>query len=260
MGQCGVDSMDKQRSPLTRRPPATGVSRFALVDMARGLAVLLMCAYHFCYDLNYFGIARLDFQHDAFWRGSRTLILTLFLGIVGVSLYLSAATGFRWRAIARRLLLLLLCSGAVSLGSYVLFPHRWIYFGVLHFIALASLLGLAFVRLGRFNALLGAALIAAGIEVGNPWFNRPWLQWVGLMTYKPPTEDYVPLLPWFGIVLLGLVVGDLLYGRKRAPDFARRDYPSPPARVLGFLGRHSLVIYMTHQPMFMGMLYLLHRF
>jgi uncharacterized membrane protein len=186
----------------------------------------------------------------------RGFILGCFLALVGVSLAITAQQGIRWAAYAQRLALIALCAAAVSAGSYFFFPASWIYFGVLHFIFVAGLLGLAFAHLHWTNLAVGIALIAAGAVLAYPLFDQPWLHWVGLMTRKPVTEDYVPLLPWFGFVLVGLFLGKQFLtadGRGRA-----RRWPgtAPVSRLLRWLGRRSLAIYMLHQPVLIGILYL----
>ncbi len=231
-------------------------TRYAALDVSRGIAIALMVIYHFSFDLNYFQLVNIDFSHDPFWLGSRTLILSLFLALMGTSLYLAAARRLSLRRYLRRLALLVLCAVLVSAGSYAIFPERMIFFGVLHFIAVASVLGLAFVRAGWLNAGLGVALIGLGITVQHPWFDQSALQWLGLMTHKPATEDYVPLLPWFGVVLLGMFLGSRLSDRTVPLRLMRWQAHAPLARALAFSGRHSLLIYMLHQPMLLAGLWL----
>ncbi len=229
--------------------------RYPAVDVLRGTAIALMFSYHFSYDLTYFGLARFDFYNGAFWLGFRALIVSLFLATVGISLVLASADGVRPRPFLRRVAVLLLYAGAVSLASYIMFRERMIFFGILHFIAVASVLALPFLRLYRGNLALGTALILLGAYYQNPLFDTPGLRWIGLMTYKPPTEDYVPLLPWFGVVLIGLFLGKLLFRERRVAALADWRGHHPLARVLALGGRHSLNIYMLHQPLFMGLLW-----
>lgn len=229
--------------------------RIPLLDLLRGLAIALMVGYHLCFDLDYYGRLEIDFNHSPLWLGLRTLIVSLFLGVMGASLQLATAGGIRWPRYLRRLAWLLGCAGAVSLGSYLLFPKSYIFFGVLHFIAAASLLGLLFRRLYALNGLLGAGLILLGLTVESTLFDHPALQWVGLMSHKPVTEDYVPLLPWFGVVLLGMALGRWL--SQRPPDSPLRRWPGGVAwaHPLRLAGRHGLLIYMLHQPLLLGLLY-----
>ncbi len=230
--------------------------RYPIVDLLRGLAILMMFSYHFSFDLNYFGFIRQDFYRNPFWLDYRTLIVSLFLGLVGVSLFLATRHGFRPRAYFRRLGLLIFFAALVSIGSYIQFADRFIFFGILHFIALASVLGLLFTRFYRLNLVLGTGLIVLGTQFQHAAFNQPWLQWIGLMTHKPFTEDYVPLLPWFGVVLLGIFVGKLVFQQQPQAWLQNCQCQHPLMQTLSFGGRHSLLIYMLHQPVFMGLLYL----
>lgn len=236
--------------------------RYPIVDALRGSAIVLMLVYHFSYDLAYFGLASFDFSGTPFWLGFRALIVSLFLFTVGISLHLATATGLRPRPFLRRLALLLLAATGISLLSALMFPGRAIFFGILHFIAVASVLGLPFVHLDRLkphlNLVLGLVLIALGLGVQHPLFDHPALQWIGLMTQKPATEDYVPLLPWFGVVLLGIWTGGRLFAANRtgsAPIWLTWRANSPLGRTLTRGGRHSLAIYLLHQPLFMGLLW-----
>ena len=117
-----------------------------LIDALRGAAIVMMIAYHFLFDLNYFGLLKQNFYQDAFWVAARSVILTSFLTLVGISLTLAADSGMRWPRYGRRLALIAACATLVSVASYLMFPASWIRFGVLHFIVVASVLGLAFDR------------------------------------------------------------------------------------------------------------------
>lgn len=230
--------------------------RYMAIDVARGGALTMMIAYHLTFDLNLFTRLGIDFNHDPLWLGLRALIVSLFLLLVGISQSLVHRRGFDRRRYLKRLALLILCAGLVTLGSRMMFPSTYIFFGILHFIAVASVLGLLTVRLYRFNLVCGIVLILLGSGFAHPWFDYPLLQWIGLMTHKPFTEDYVPLLPWFGVVQIGQFLGQALF---RLPSgTAVRDWssPAPPFRLLAFGGRHSLLIYMAHQPVLFGLLYL----
>ncbi|MEN6586348.1 MAG: heparan-alpha-glucosaminide N-acetyltransferase [Sulfuricella sp.] len=239
----------------TLSSPASFPSRINGVDMARGVALALMICYHFCFDLNYFQLAEFDFYHSAFWLFARAMIVTLFLLLVGISLHLATANGLRRASYLRRLVTLVACAALVSAASYSMYPASGIFFGVLHFIALASLLGLFFTRFYGINLVTGVTWIAAGLLIQHPWFDQPWANWIGLMTHKPVTEDYVPLFPWFGVVLLGLFLGKSL---TRSAQGKRPQKSLPTAygnRMLALAGRHSLAIYMLHQPVLLGILY-----
>ncbi|MBI5450324.1 MAG: DUF1624 domain-containing protein [Gammaproteobacteria bacterium] len=228
-------------------------SRWAAVDMARGVALLMMIGYHFCYDLKAFGRIQADFDNDPLWLGLRTVIVSLFLGLVGVSLQLASRQRLHWGRYFRRLAALAACAAGISVVSFVMYRQQMIFFGILHFILVASLLALPFRSLGWMNAGLGVGLVMLGSLYSHPLFDQPALQWAGLMTHKPYTVDYVPVLPWFGVVLLGLSLGRWLLDDGRLAHWR----PGSWGRVLAAGGRHSLLIYMLHQPILLGSLYLI---
>lgn len=230
-------------------------ARYIWLDAARGFAIALMVIYHFSYDLDLFGYVDIDFNHDLRWRFFRTVIVSMFLMVVGISLILATRRGVQWRAFNRRIGLLVVCALLVSAGSGWMFPTSLIFFGILHFIAVASLLGLVFTRFYWFNLWLGLLIIGLGMFAQHPLFDQPWLQWLGMMTHKPVTEDYVPLLPWFGVVLTGMFAGQYIVRNKSQVQGVSR-LPAHLLSSLAAAGRHSLLVYMLHQPVLIGVLYL----
>lgn len=231
--------------------------RFQFLDAARGFAILLMFIYHFCYDLDYFGYLNEDFNSDLFWIRFRLLIVTLFLIIVGISLYLAAYRGLNKKHFRKRLLLLIFYSALVSLSSWIMYPKAMIFFGILHFITVASVIGIFFVRLGVINLLLGTLLIITSQIVSHSFFDQPGMQWFGLMTHLPGTVDYVPVLPWFGVVLIGIYLGQRLSQLNAESQLVRWQNNHPLSKLLAFGGRYSLHIYMLHQPLFLGIIYII---
>lgn len=213
-----------------------------------------MIVYHFCYDLNYFKIIVFDFYHDPMWLILRGLIVTLFIGIAGISLHLATFQGINRGKFWKRLFILTGCAMLISLVSFVLFKKRFIFFGILHFMVIANLLGLLFTRWFWFNLIAGIGILTIGLYVQHPLFNQPLLQWVGLMTYKPSTEDYVPLLPWFGIMLLGIFIGKALHYHKQ--DYFYGQIQSVWVQRLAWVGQHSLLIYIVHQPFLISGLFI----
>jgi uncharacterized membrane protein len=230
------------------------VARLAVIDLARGLAVLMMFVYHFCFDLANVGFIRQNLYDDWRWIAWRSLILGMFLVLAGTSLTLAWRAPDPWPAFRRRLLQIAACALLVSLGSYLLFPSSWIWFGVLHHLALASVLAVPFIRRPLLALVTGCSLLALGIFWHYPRFElQPW-QFIGLMSFKPRTEDYVPLLPWFGLVLLGVWLGHLLGHNARLQSSRVLQAGRRWQRALAWTGRHSLLLYMVHQPLFIGLL------
>lgn len=230
---------------------------FEIIDLARGFAILLMFIYHFSYDLDYLGFIQENFATDKFWINFRLLIVASFLTVMGISLYLASYRGLNKKRFKQRLTLLMIYSLLVSASSWVMFPDAIILFGILHFITLASILGLLFIRLGIVNLFLGLTIILMGQFVEYPIFNQAYLHWIGLMTELPYTVDYVPLFPWFGIVLIGIYLGQLLSQRSAESALLNWKNQHPVSKLMTLGGRHSLHIYMLHQPLFLGILYII---
>jgi uncharacterized membrane protein len=220
------------------------------LDALRGVAIVAMIVYHFGFDLRYFGLVRWDFEHDIRWLAARTAILSSFLLIAGISATLArrdAAADARWpRHVAVIAGAALLVTGA----SAMMFPRSFIWFGVLHAIAVSLLLARPLIDRPRIALVAGIIVIAAGILLSSPHFDNRMLGWLGFMTGKPVTEDYVPLFPWAGVLLLGVAAGHALI----ADNFAMLAPLSRLPRALRFLGRHSLAVYLVHQPLLLGLL------
>ena len=233
------------------RAAAPAALRIGAIDGLRGVALCLMVVYHFSFDLNWFGFIRADFDHDPFWLGFRGVIVSAFMLLVGLSLLLARRAGVTPRHFWRRIALIAFCAILVSVASYVTFPQTFITFGILHCIALASVLAWPLARFPLAALAGGVVIVAIGNAVKLPLFDTPWLQWLGLMTHKPLTEDYVPLLPWLGVVMIGIALGHWLSLQQFHP---LRPLSRITPRWLVWMGRHSLVIYMLHQPVLIGLL------
>ena len=229
--------------------------RRTAIDALRGVAICLMVVYHFCFDLRYFRVIAANFEQDPFWLGFRGLIVTSFLTLVGISLVLADRAGSRPAHFWKRIALITACAAAVSIGSYQMFPRSFIYFGILHCIALASILAQPLLRHPRIALVLGLAVIVAGLFVHHPSFDSRELSWLGFTTRKPLTEDYVPLAPWAGVVFIGVAIGNALW---RTDFSVLRPFATMPGW-LQWLGRHSLAVYMVHQPLLIGALWMVLR-
>jgi uncharacterized membrane protein len=234
---------------------ASSPGRIASIDALRAIALIAMIAYHFCFDLRYFGVITPDLEHGPFWLVARTLILSSFLLLAGVSLVLADANKVSDARFWRHVGAIAGCAVLVSTASYLMFPLTFIWFGVLHAIAVTLVLARPLVQFPRTAFLIGCVVIAAGIAFSHPVFNQFALGWIGFLTVKPYAEDYVPLFPWAGVVLCGIAAGHALI-HNRFAVLASFD-PSP--RWLAWLGRHTLAVYMLHQPILIGALWVILR-
>ena len=185
-------------------------SRIPALDALRGLAIIAMVVYHFCFDLQYFRVTRWDFYHDPLWLNARTAILSSFLLIAGVSLVLAERGGSAPARFWRHVGVIAACAAAVSIASFALFPQSWIWFGVLHAIAVSLVLARPLVRRPLLALIVGVCAIAAGNLFANSFFDSRATDWIGFVTAKPHTEDYVPLFPWTGVLLIGIAGGHAL--------------------------------------------------
>lgn len=230
-------------------PPA----RIPALDIARTAALVAMALFHFVFDLEMFGHVAPGTATSGAWRALAVVTAGAFLFLAGAGLWLSHGARIRWPAFWRRLAKIVGAAALVSVGTYVVFPQAFVFFGILHSIALCSLLGLAVLRLPSWAiGVLAAAVYHAPEVLASPLFNAPWWWWTGLQTVPLSTVDYEPIFPWFAPFLAGLAASK---AASRAGLWARLSTPTPSraAQLAGLPGRHSLLIYLVHQPVLIGL-------
>ena len=257
-------------------------ARYDAIDALRGFAMVWMTLFHFCFDLNHFGHIKQDFYSDPIWTWQRTCILSMFLFTAGLSQAIALHQGQNWPRFWRRWGQVAGCAMLVTAGSYVMYPQSFIYFGTLHGIAVMLVVVRLTAGCGRWLWVLGGLAIA--IKYGAAYalstrpvveysqiFNSPALNWLGWITQKPRTEDYVPLFPWLGVMWWGMAAGQWVLAR-RSDWMGKSNIESgsksnkrnnstdekKPAvlKPLAFLGRWSLSYYLLHQPVMIGALML----
>jgi uncharacterized membrane protein len=229
--------------------------RVQTIDMARGAALAAMAIYHFSWDLDFYGLADIPVTSATGWIVFARMIASSFLALVGVSLVLAARGGINWRGYGRRLMQVIAAAAAISLATWFLFPATYIFFGILHAIALFSVLALAFLRLPAWLILALAALaFAAPSLLSGPLFDQSSLLWTGLGTFFPPSNDYVPLFPWFGMTLAGMALAKIAENADLWDRLAGWRPDTALARLASFAGRHSLLVYLAHQPVLLALL------
>lgn len=235
--------------------------RFWEIDFLRGLAIIMMILFHLLYDLNYLGVYNLNL-HSGFWLFFARATATIFILLVGISLTLSFS---RTKTIRGKIYLKYLKRGlkvfswglVITLMTCIFLRDCFVVFGVLHLIGISIILAYPFLKLRFWNLLLGIVFISLGIYLKDLTFGFPWLIWLGLTPDNVCAVDFFPIFPWFGVVLIGIFVGNSLYpGATRKLNLCDQSN-SFIIRSFCFLGRHSLLIYLIHQPLLITLLYLL---
>lgn len=231
------------------------------VDSLRGAAILMMVSYHFLFDLEFLGMVDLGVRTGALGFYAY-LIATMFLLLVGVSLTLSfrrarsgATYGSLFPKYARRGAKIFLLGMLVTTVTLVYPGRGFVVFGVLHCIGLSVLLAYPFLRRGLASLAVGAGAVVAGTLALQTTYSSPLLLWLGLAPDGFYTIDYFPLLPWFGVVLVGVFVGNSLYKPSSEDPNPKAEEGPMDSSKLAFLGRKSLLIYLLHQPLLFAVLY-----
>lgn len=228
------------------------MQRNLTLDIMRTLAIVLMVIFHFIYDLTFFGYASWDIPDGSGWREFRWVIISLFFICLGISLSFVHKSSFKSKKFLKRLGQISLAALLISVFTYIAIPKNWIFFGVLHFLALASCIVVFFVRLPKVCLLISICFLSVGAMQILP---SRWpfdLFFDNLPRY---TNDYVALFPWLGMVFLGVVIAHSTWFLAD-PCLKHIDQNKVSAKYLVWPGQHSLSIYLLHQPVLMGLVYL----
>jgi uncharacterized membrane protein len=241
--------------------------RSLYLDAIRGSLVILMVMYHAAYISVMAGLAHIDLYQGFWWVFPRT-IAAGFVAVSGWSLAGKKARGSSFKAFALRAGRLALPALAISAISAVMFHKGFVFFGILHLLAVASILAWPFLGRPLLSLAAGLAVLAGGLALGSPRFDWPYLAWLGLRPAGLYPVDYLPLLPWFAWCLFGAAAKDLVLlhgsgtaGRPGIGSGIGQGIRSGSTvkgagwlsgagilKPLAFAGRHSLTIYLIHLP------------
>lgn len=215
--------------------------RADLIDVLRTIAICWMIIFHLAYDMKALGFSSTDFS-SGFWYYFPRVIAGSFLFIVGLSLHLAYENKINWSKFWHRQMKIAAGAVIISLTTYFIFPANWVYFGTLHCIFFATLFGVFLVG-KRIIIMVIFLLILGGISSGFDLF------WISQIIRKP-SMDFIPIYPWFLCTALGLFVASF-------EGFWKFVYKFRPHPLLTFPGKHSLIIYLLHQPIIFGTLILI---
>jgi len=227
------------------------INRFWELDFTRGLAVIGMIIFHALWNLNFFGYTTLNLYSG--WLGIfQKVIAVTFLALVGIGLTLSANKHENYKTwFLKRGLFIFGLGMLITAFTFIFFRENLIYFGILHLIGVSIILAIPFAKQIYANLILGLSLIITGLYLQTLTFNFSYLLWLGF--YTPlATFDYYPILPWFGVILIGIAVGNIIYKNgNRLKEI--KEYNN----IISKIGKQSLLIYFIHQPILFGVLMLL---
>ena len=242
----------------TERSTAQKAGRFWEVDAARSVAIIMMVVYHTTYDLDALGGYDIDATSGK-WALFADATAGLFLFLVGVSLAISRSrtTLTGWGLFGKYLArgLRIFAYGMILTGVFLLLDMGVVAFGILHLIGVSIILAYPFLELRWINLVLGLLVFTTGQYVLAQDLTSAgyWLLPFGVVPEGAMMPDYRPLLPWFGVVLIGLFFGNMVYASGRRPARLPKEAP-PVARPLLPLGENSLFIYLIHQPIVIAVL------
>jgi uncharacterized membrane protein len=232
------------------------------IDLLRGVAVIFMILFHFLYDLNYFSIFKIQLYSGPMLYVAYTTA-TIFVILVGLSLTISNSKvkdvmtkkELRYKFLKRGTMIFSL-GMIITFLSWIFIPDRFIIFGILHCIGISIIISLPLLSFRILNLGLGFFLIFIGTYLRSLTFEFFWLIPLGFLPRRFFTIDYFPLLPWFGVVLIGIAIGNFIFpNAKRLYNLRDRSF-NLSVKLLCFLGRNSLIIYFLHQPILIGFIFL----
>ena len=229
-------------------------SRAVLLDLARSVALVGMAIFHFMFDLVMFGYQPPEVILHGFWPLWARVVASSFLFLSGVGLYLAYGQGIDARRLLRRLVKIAGAAVVVTLATRAAMGDQYVFWGILHMIAFGSLAGLLFLRLpAAVTLMVAAGVFWIGQTVASPALDAAPLLFLGLGAEPVYAVDYVPVFPWLAPVLAGVGVGRIAV---RSGLWARIAAVTAPKGSLwdwlAFPGRHSLWVYLIHQPVLIG--------
>jgi uncharacterized membrane protein len=230
------------------------LQRIPTIDIIRGIAIGGVVLFHVVWDLEFAGLIDGVARHPAWLVFGRSLAGT-FMVLVGVSLVLAHRGEIRWGSFSRRLGTILLAAAAITVVTRLAFPANFVYFGILHAIAVATLIGALFLGASALICLaVGTLVLILPLVLESSTFDMRWLAWIGFAAQPPPSNDFVPVFPWVGLTLLGMAAMKWTSAWPVKTRLVQQAHPSRFARTFAWMGRRSLPIYLVHQPILLAII------
>lgn len=229
--------------------------RSAVIDAIKGILVILMIVYHACYIAVMFKLVRLELYQGFWWLFPR-MIAGGFVGVSGWNLAGKRARGARFRDFAKRAGRLVLVAALISAVTWPMFGKSFVFFGIIHLIAVSTVLAYPFLGRPPLAITAAVACTAAGLALGTARFGFTWLAWLGFRPASLYPVDYLPLLPWFAFALSGAAAHDIarrVIAHRLDAKTAPRTVPLRAVSILAAIGKRSLVVYLSHLPLLYGL-------
>jgi uncharacterized membrane protein len=225
--------------------------RYLELDIIRGFAISIMIFFHLIWDLDYYGLSQVDKEMYSFGA----YFPTIFFILVGICLVISSQHRTTGQLLFRGTWIFAI-GLVITAITTVMIPEKPVTFGVLHCIGISIILSTLLIRFKAYNLIIAPIFIIGGLIISNYHVQDPSLFHLAIGLHQKniwsSTVDYFPLLPWFGVILLGLGIGNILYKN------GKRQFTFPdishilPVKAVSWLGKNSLVIYLLHQPVIAG--------
>ena len=235
--------------------------RFFLLDVSRGVSVLAMICYHFYWDLGYFGFIDLGTVIQGIGLLAAQVIGVSFITIAGISgRVLTFSKNFKAK-FSKRIVKLFILSAMISLATFFMDKNNFIFFGILHFLTICSIISLILVNVTKSHLLFLIFFIVSIISLSSITFDLPtMLSWIGFNKTPPITNDFYPLFPWLTFYLFGFWVGQIIMSsQSRFLGNISFKYPlsNNLFKFLEYVGKNSLIIYIFHQPILFSLFLML---
>lgn len=226
-----------------------GYYRNFTLDLMRTLAIVLMVIFHFLYDLTHFGWVDWDTPDGEGWRQFRWVIISLFFLALGISLCFAHQPKIMYYKFFKRVLQIAAGALLISVSTYFVIHSNWIFFGVLHFLAFASIVCIGFVKKPRLSFVIGLTFLIVGFA---GWVKPRWPFDIFFANLPSYTNDYVAIFPWLGMVFIGITLGHSPWFKSDPlKHLQQRQY----SKYAVWPGQHGLSIYLLHQPILIALLY-----